>query len=422
MGLKRDLLFLNKNALVSCLLSAFAVVNIPIAQSFSPLPEGNTGIAALHPGDAGIASDNSVIFADDFESYGSASDLSTKWNGGVYHNVRIAKETANVYSGNQSVEFMSPRQTAELSNTVGFDFAKSIELDILFLRYYAKFDKSFDVVGSSHNGGGISAHYFVNGNATPGVPANGTNKFLIEYEFWRGEATDLSPGSLNIYVYHPEQRSQWGDHLFPNGDIMPNTSIPGNFGSDFISRPLINGELDKWHCYEVMLKANKPGSRDGRIGCWLDGKLVADFQNMRFRDVDSIKINRFNLSLHSGSNPNSETRKWYDNVVAAKSYIGPLFTSVSQRTQLKTYFNSKLTISGKTISFTLARTSPVKVNICTMQGKIVRRLFDKTFLPGNHSIIWDIRSESMKPLAHGTYLLNFESEENTMTRRFTTMY
>ena len=61
---------------------------------------------------------------------------------------------------------------------------------MLYLRYYSKFDGTFDITGSSHNGGGISAHYFVDGNATPGVPADGTNKFLIEFENWRGEARD----------------------------------------------------------------------------------------------------------------------------------------------------------------------------------------------------------------------------------------
>ena len=73
-----------------------------------------------------------------------------------------------------------------------------------------------------------------------------------------------------------------------------------------------------------MLKANTPGLRDGRIAIWLDGELKADFQNLRLRDVASLKINRFGLSFHIHENPNGEARKWYDNVVAAKSYIGPL--------------------------------------------------------------------------------------------------
>ena len=73
-----------------------------------------------------------------------------------------------------------------------------------------------------------------------------------------------------------------------------------------------------------MLKANTPGLRDGRIAVWLDGVLVADFPGLRLRDIDTLKIDRFGLSFHIGSNPNGQARKWYDNVVAAKSYIGPI--------------------------------------------------------------------------------------------------
>jgi hypothetical protein len=32
------------------------------------------------------------------------------------------------------------------------------------------------------------------------------------------------------------------------------------------------------------------------------------------------------LSFHIGSNPAGATKKWYDDVVAATSYIGPIFT------------------------------------------------------------------------------------------------
>jgi len=287
------------------------------------LPSGNNGIAARYPGDSGIAADGAVIFADDFESYADASGLAANWNAGVYHNARIATESDNVYAGSQSLEFYSPQQSDELSNGV----ARTVdpELDILFLRFYSKFDPSFDVTGSSHNGGGISAHYFVDGNATPGIPADGYNKYLIEFECWRGETADPSPGYLNIYIYHPEQRSQWGDHFFPNGDVMPNTSIPNNFGDEFAARPNIVPELGRWYAYEVMLKANTPGLRDGRIACWLDGELIADFPNIRLRDIDTLTIDRFGLSLHIGSNTVGETWKWYDNVVAATSYIGPVF-------------------------------------------------------------------------------------------------
>ena len=74
---------------------------------------------------------------------------------------------------------------------------------------------------------------------------------------------------------------------------------------------------------DLIRRANTPGSRDGRVAFWLDGVLLADFQNLRLRDVAELTIDRFGLSFHIGSNPNGETKKWYDNVVAAASYIGP---------------------------------------------------------------------------------------------------
>lgn len=140
----------------------------------------------------------------------------------------------------------------------------------------------------------------------------------------RGEASEPNPGHLNVYIYHPEQRSMWGDHFFPDGTVLPNTSLPGDFGSEFVARPNRVPELGRWYAYEVMLRANTPGERDGRIAMWLDGELIADFGNLRLRDVASLRIDRFNLSLHIGSNTVAETRKWYDDVVAATEYIGPI--------------------------------------------------------------------------------------------------
>ena len=53
--------------------------------SAAPLPEGNSGIAARYPFDAGIASDPAVIFADDFESYSGAGWPDQQMESGVPH-------------------------------------------------------------------------------------------------------------------------------------------------------------------------------------------------------------------------------------------------------------------------------------------------------------------------------------------------
>jgi hypothetical protein len=72
----------------------------------------------------------------------------------------------------------------------------------------------------------------------------------------------------------------------------------------------------------VMVKANTPGQRDGRIAFWVDGKLAGDFPNLRLRSAAELKANWVVIDSYSSSrHPN--TTHWYDDVVAATSYIGP---------------------------------------------------------------------------------------------------
>jgi hypothetical protein len=299
------------------------------SETTTPMPDFSndggvaSGLAARYPGDQGIEGDVDVIFADDFEDYRDAVELNERWDA-VYQTqyVSISTDAENVYAGTQALQFTLPGQDEELSDAT--DKLVEPETDVLFLRYYSKFEPPYDVVGSSHNGSSISAHYFVDGNATPGVRANGTNKFLVNLENWRGEAETRSPGLMNLYVYHPAQRDDYGDHFFPNGEVMPNTSLPFDFGPDFVAREQFIPQLGRWYCYELMVKANTPGQSNGRLAFWIDGKLAGDFPNLRLRDTAALTIDRFGLSFHIKSNPNGESRKWYDNVVAARSYIGPM--------------------------------------------------------------------------------------------------
>ena len=82
--------------------------------------------------------------------------------------------------------------------------------------------------------------------------------------------------------------------------------------------------LGRWYCYELMVKCNTPGQRNGRIAVWLDGNLIADFPNRRIRDTTALKIDRFSIDLHIGKNILGIAKKWVDNAVAATSYIGPM--------------------------------------------------------------------------------------------------
>jgi hypothetical protein len=292
------------------------------AQAPAPLPTGNHGIASKYVQDANIASDPQVLFADDFESYGSASQLSSKWSN-IYQqqNVRIATESGKFFLGSKGLELKVPRQTTEIANAV--ERTLSTSSDTVFVRVYTKFDSAYSASGSEHNGIVISSNY-----CCPGVPANGSNKFYVDVENSR-DLTSNNPGFTNSYVYYPEQRDVYGDHFFPDGTVLPNSSTPGNFGSFFVPRPNFIPQLNRWYSYELMVKANTPGQRDGRIAIWIDGNLIADFLNIRLRDTTSLKINKVELDLYIKNNPGGDVLKWYDNVVIATSYIGPVSTTAA---------------------------------------------------------------------------------------------
>ncbi len=284
-----------------------------------PLPEGNQGIASRYPGDRGIEADPAVLFHDDFES----GEPLKRWDNSFQKaDIRFAQEPENVHGGKRALEFTVPKQKAELSDGVVKELGSG--QDVVFMRYYSKFDKGFDQTGSSHNGGLLSAQAPGVPYSTPGVRADGRNKFIVSFEDWRGNAATTPPGELNVYVYHPEQRSEYGDHFFPSGNVLPYSTRPGNFGAHFVARPDIIPELGRWYCFELMVRANTAALRDGRIACWLDGKLIADFPNLRLRDVDTLKINAASLCLHIGSNTVRENKKWYDDLVIATAYIGPV--------------------------------------------------------------------------------------------------
>lgn len=320
-------MLLSDKKILSAVCLIFTAISLN-AQAPDPLPTGNNGIAKDYLNDEGIANNPFVIYADNFESYNTVSGLtaSGRWNE-AYHtqNIRLATEPGNYYHGTKALEFKVPQTNNEVSNTV----IKYIDptQDIIFIRFYAKFNNEFNVSGSSHNGSTISSSYWEGPGGGPGIPADGYNKFLVSGESWRDANSAPNPGSLNAYVYHPEQRDIWGDHFFPTGRVLPYDYLPGDFGPYFISRPEVVPELDRWYAYEIMVKANTPGERDGRIAFWLDGELTADWLNIRLRDTTDLKIDRVGIDLHIKNNIMSVAKKWYDNVVIATSYIGPMQTT-----------------------------------------------------------------------------------------------
>ncbi len=89
--------------------------------------------------------------------------------------------------------------------------------------------------------------------------------------------------------------------------------------------------LDRRQCWEFMLEANAPAKADGKQAMWVDGKLVGEFTGIRWRNDPELKINCFWLE-HYGYDNSDPTKQfwkdkqtvWFDDVVIATSYIGPM--------------------------------------------------------------------------------------------------
>lgn len=278
-----------------------------------PLPEGSTGIAASYPNDSGITANGNVLFADGFETYTSASQLTGSGNySNYYQGSNIAFDTSVFFGGAKSLRLRMPSSSGEIANAIVRRISPT--RDRLFMRVYARYAPNYAGVNSAHNSLRVTGNY-----TGPGRRPNGTDFFLvnIEHSKWGSEA---EPGYTHAYVYHPEQDDVYGEHWYSDGTV---TNGSQSFGPYFVARPKVIPARGEWICYEVMVQMNTPGSRDGRVAVWQNGSLIADWQNIRFRDVNTVKVDEIQLE-NGGQSSTQQNDKWYDNLVIATSYIGPM--------------------------------------------------------------------------------------------------
>jgi hypothetical protein len=276
--------------------------------TLTPLPEGNAGLAAKYPGDAGIGDDPAVVFAP-LRGCGSAADAACSGASPIWRlNITEDQPASTV------VERRSGGRCPSRTFAVSGVRTRS-NTTCSSLRFYA-------------------------GTAGPRCPDLRPRQAAISATTTRRRAngrpmgaTSSSPTSrprrpgrrprpaLNVYLYHPEQRSNYGDHIYPTG-VIGRHRCAAQLRPHFVPRPDFVPELGRWYCFEGMLRTNTPGQRDGRIACWVDGSLIADFPNLRLRDTEELKIDRIGLCFYIADNRLRENRKWHDDVVAATSYIG----------------------------------------------------------------------------------------------------
>jgi hypothetical protein len=119
----------------------------------------------------------------------------------------------------------------------------------------------------------------------------------------------------------------WGNSFFPPG--------PGRGGAASESR--VVPQRGEWQCWEFMLQANTPGKADGEQAMWINGKSVGRFTGIVWRNSADVKANCLWLQ-HFGYDSSDPTRGfwkrdksepfedtvWFDDLVVATEYIGPM--------------------------------------------------------------------------------------------------
>jgi len=286
----------------------------------APLPEG-PGLAAKYPGDVGLQADPAVIIAENFEegdldALVEASSTKTttgkRWTNvagakGKDKTLTIVTDPVNVHAGKFALEILVDESTRESGNL----FTRlEPGYDQLYGRFYIKFAKDYPY--ESHTGLAMGARKetapWPVGRA--GIVPTGEERFGGMLEPEPGDRSS-TPGFWCFYIYWHEMKGRWGNV--------------------FQSTPPTRVEKGRWVSCEMMFKANStPEARDGECAYWIDGKLRYHGTGFNWRTTDKLKLNAIHLHHYMNKENRaweqdpSPRRQWFDDVVIATEYIGPM--------------------------------------------------------------------------------------------------
>jgi MYXO-CTERM domain-containing protein len=254
-----------------------------------PASAAAQGLASKYPNDKGLKSDPAVLYFLDFDDK-AATAAWTKGKKGY----GWTDTASHVFSGGGALEIQQYKGTHD-----PYEIHPQITAsDEVYVRWYRKWQVGYDF--TQHKMPGVYAK--APGASTAGVKPNGTDKYSCKLY------VDFNKYP-RFYSYHPDQQGIYGDGLHMN-----------------LVDPKLQVKADRWYCFEMMIKANNAPTKDGELKMWIDGKLVGHYKNMRFRDVNTLKINEFTYSAYVGGTWTSkqDQKLWDDQIVVATKYIGPL--------------------------------------------------------------------------------------------------
>ncbi|OPY65288.1 MAG: hypothetical protein A4E63_03044 [Syntrophorhabdus sp. PtaU1.Bin050] len=210
-------------------------------------------------------------------SYGK-TDLSRDWNNPKWEN-GITQGLVSIVEVNdpnrsRALKVLFPKGSYSNSSIPGkiqwvLDFAKG--LNEVYFAYDIKFDSNFNFV----KGGKL--HGLAGGKRNTG------GKKPDGLDGWSSRVIWLSQGKLGQYVYNPDQPTNYGQ-------IFKYTAN----GEDIVAKQ------GKWYRIINRVVMNTPRKHDGIVQAWVNGELVLDIRDLRFRDTDAMSIDSFLFSTFFG--------------------------------------------------------------------------------------------------------------------------
>ena len=314
--------------------TAVCLISVAAEETKARLPEGNAGIAVKYIGDTGIEKDSDVIFTESFDAV-SLDALAKRWDNVKAKQIMTFSEDVPDASADKKSLLMTH---VGGQGTGGHFYRRLLPgHKKVFARFYVKFDPGCAEIHhfGTHLGGFNPATRWPQGGAgqrprgdrrfTSGVEPYGKSWHWAFYTYWQG-----------MHVHGDGK--YWG--------------TPFHVGS-----PTPKVEKGKWICVEMMVKVNDPVSeQNGEQAFWIDGKLwrsggqvlshlgpgfpkgrwtggwwrpdpngKTTFEGFRWRTSPRLAVNYVWAYLYiTRARPDHVSKVWFDNIVIAKSYIGPI--------------------------------------------------------------------------------------------------
>ena len=150
----------------------------------------------------------------------------------------------------------------------------------------------------------------------------------------------------------------------------------------------------------VTLRAERSGNGDGREYTVVVTATDASGNSTEQTLTVAVPLSKGNVS----DNGNGKGR------VRGKEAVAPLATSLNQN--YPNPFNAETQIS-----FDIASTGMVRLELFDITGRTIRTLVDQTYTPGRYRVTWDGRDGAGNEVASGMYIYRLSTGTDVMTKR-----